>query len=689
MHPLDPIAAALATAALLLLPGWLVLLATGVQRWLDVLLVPAAALTVSLALLAPALIVVLAIGASIWWCVGWVVGCAIVAAAFAWRRRSRLTIVGRTRRVTLVGLLTVGVALGGSLLALWTGGDLRRDQVYHTARVVKLVELDAPTFASASRIEDGGTTTPYAFPLWHGAQAMAVTVGRVDPMLLAWLLPSLLVPLSILTFAGLGRVVLGSTEAGLAAAVAWGLLRIVDYAPDYRYLTSAQWPGMVAATIVVPLICALVFPAVHARSRRARWSALALGAVATLVVIGIHGNYVLFPALLVAGTLAWLVVWDRAVRPRRALELCVVWGGAAAAGVLAMLPVLREHGGRVGDGSVDALVRGSRNADYFERVDGGWSLLLEPLAGPPLTILAIGAAILLVFLAPRSRGAALAAAGLAAVVAVARVPLFTEAILGLGNLTAVTRLWLAVAVPATIAAAAALLFLERSLRHPRTWRILTGVAMLGLGSWFAIRAGGAMLQAARELLVPALLATVTLGLVVGLIHRTGWGGSVSEAPAPASARSVPFGRRELAAAGAVLVLALVTVGFVFDGRYERAVHRDSRLGEAVDSRAQLREVLRPGDVVLADEQDAYVLPAVAPVHVVGDYKWWLERSARTDTVERLQDVRAFFDPATTPAARARILERRDVDAIVVRAERGELAPRDARRTGPWLVARRR
>ena len=389
MRPVDPILVLLACAALLFVPGWLVLLATRARRGLDPMLVPAAALTVTLALLAPSLAIVLWRGATTWWCVGWLVACAIVAGGLAWRRRMPLQSLGSVRRVTIAGLLTVLVAAGGGALALWTGGDLRRDQVYHTARVVKLAELDAPTFASASRIEDGGATTPYAFPLWHGAQAVVVRATGVEPMVLAWLLPALLVPVSILAFAGLARVVVGGSEAGLAAAIAWGLLRIVDYVPDYRFLMTAQWPGMVTAMIVVPLMCAMFVPALYDASVARRRAALAIGAIGTLVVIGLHGNYVLFPALLVAGALAWLLVWDRTLVPRRALVLCAAWGGAAAAGLLALLPVLRAHGSSsVEDGSVDALVMGSRNANYFEQVQGGWALRLEPLASQPLTILA-------------------------------------------------------------------------------------------------------------------------------------------------------------------------------------------------------------------------------------------------------------------------------------------------------------
>jgi hypothetical protein len=688
MDPLDPIVAALATAALLFLPGWLMLLALRAQRGLDPMLVPAAGLAVSLALLAPALGLVLCIGTSIWWCAAWLVACAIVAGVFAWRRRRRLLSLGGARRVTLVGLLTVLVAVGGGALALWNGGDLRRDQIYHTARVVKLVELDAPTFASASRIEGGGVTTPYAFPLWHGAQAVVVRMTGVEPTLLAWLLPSLLVPVSILAFAGLARVVLGSPEAGFAAAIAWGLLRLVDYAPDYRFLATAQWPGMVAAMIVVPLVCALLVPALYERVFARRRAALLLGAIATLVIVGVHGNYVLFPGLLVAGALAWLLVWDRTLDWRRALALCGTWGGAAAIGLLALLPVLREHNGSADEGGVDSLVLGSRNANYFEQVHGGWALLLEPLASRPLTILAFAAATLLVFVATRSRLTALGAAGLAAVIACARVPVIAEAVLGLGNLTAVTRLWLAVTIPTTLALAATLLLLERLLRSPRTLRILTGVGIVAVAGWYVLRASNLTLQTTRELLVSGLLATVTLGLVVGIIVRFGEPGlPPGEVLRYRQGRLVRFDRREAIVAAVVVAGMFVAAGLLLDGRYEHALHRDARLGAAIDHRDELATVLRPGDVVLADEQDAYVLPAALPVYVAGDFKHWLEKSDDTETVDRLDDVRTYFAPDTSDSTRADILRRRHVDALVIRADHRDLAPRDAERIGPWLVAR--
>lgn len=696
-----------ALAALLLLPGWLLLHVVGAACHLDPTLRPAAALTTSLALLAPALLAVLAVGANLWWCVGWLALCGVVLLGLV-HRQVRHAANGFARPTfTTIGGLTLAVALAGGMLAVWTGGDLRRDQTYHTARVLKLVEQDAPTFASGSRIEDGGATTPYAFPLWHGAQAVVVKVTRVDPMLVAWLLPAVLVPLSILAHAALGRVLFGSAGAGLAAAVAWLLARVVDYVPDYRFLTTAQWPGMVAALIVVPLICALVPVALFDPIRRRRIVALALGAIATLVVVGLHANYVLFPALLVSGLLAWSAVWGHGLRVRAAVALCTVWGGAAVAGVLALLPILRDYSRQVGDGSVDAMVRASRNADYFERVGGDWVLRLEPLVGRPLTVVACAIGVALLIVIPRHRAAAFIGAGIAAVFASARIGPLTESVLGLGNLTAVTRLWLALVPPTTIALAGLLLLLARTPAFLRDGGPVRTTLMIGAGAGLGIAAvgwafiaPGPQVQDARGAVVIATWAVAGTGLLVGAVLRL-----LRRMPGATETRSVGTGAtatrvrsaspRAMLSGGLWILVAMLGAANLLDVRYERAQHRDPLLGDAVDHGATLLDSIDVGAVVLADEQDAYVLPAIAPIHVVGDFKYWLERTDATRTTQRLDAVRSFFARESSDAQRADVLGDWDVDAIVVRP--GALAARrwlgsvpkscaaQSATAGPWTL----
>lgn len=703
MQPYDLPVVLLVIAALLFLPGWLVLRAAGVDRLIDPMLQPAAALTTTLALLAPMLALQLTIGLGVWWSVGWLGLCAAGSLVVALRVGRRPAAVGGT--VTAVGALTVLVALGGGLLASWTGGDLRRDQVYHTGRVVKLAELDAPTFASASRLADGGATTPYAFPLLHAAQAAVAVMARVDPMLVAWLLPALLVPTSMLALAGLARVLFGIPSAGLAAVLAWLAMRVLDYVPDYRFLTSAQWPGMVAALVVVPLVCALAPGALHARDAGQRRAALLLGAVGVLVVVGLHANYVLFPALLVLGFLVWSLAWgSEPARWRDVALLCTAWGGAAAAGLAALLPVLRDHAGSAAAGAgVDELVRGSRNAAYFEQLDSLWVLAVEPLVGRPLTIVAFLAAAAMALFVPRLRATAFAAAGLAAVIACARIPPLTEAVLGLGNLTVVTRMWLAAVPPTTIAFTGLLLLVATAPRAASTgapWRrtlVVAGSLGAAVAVAWAFLHPVAQTQPARQLALYAVLAAVALGLMAApVLRRTRSGGTLSM-PARRQ-REIAMPSRAARAAGLVaLLLALVGLGAVLDGRYEQARQRDPFLAAAVRHGPALLEPLPEGAVVLADEQDSYVVPAVAPVHVVADYKYWLERSADTRTVERLEDVRMFLSGTASDAARWRVLERWDVDAVLVRADAREVVawlsdvperciePGDSR--GPWRLFR--
>lgn len=749
------------SAAVLFVPGLLLVLATRVDRALSIWMLPAASLAGSLALLAPALLVTLAVGAPLAWCTAWLGACLLVAAPFVVRRfrgrRERRRIGDGSGVGGVAGVGVVAVALLCGALSLHAGADLRRDQVYHTARTVKLLELDSPTFASVSRFEGSGVSAPYALPLWHGLVAISAQVGGASPTLVFWTLPALLGAVIALALAGLAAMLWRSAGAALLATCVWVATRIVDYIPDYRFLSNIQWPGHVAALVLVPLICACAAAAFDRDPRDGTTRrAVIAGATAVLLVVVLHANYVLYPALLVLGFVLWALIWaprrDRPVLARRAAVMCTAWASTAALGLAAFLQVYRQHeqfgadAGASGTG-VRALVESSRNSGYFERSGDGYVLALDPIMDQPLTIVAVALCGLLAVVAPRERATAFAVGGTLLVLALARLEPLLGPVLSLGSLGTATRLWLALVVPTVLGLTGVLLVVARRLsglrdagqrgraatallaatvgtvllwsgvhplaqevvarelavvsavvlpvvalaacaagatwraRRPRRWMaamwpashgestdppiwaLLTGAALLALSVRRLAR--GATGVEAAVLPVAAAITLVMLAVAAWYVGRV----LATRTWPPAAPRKRQLAGRALVGAAAI---ALVAVGLAAGGdqltrRYAAAVARDPDLAQAMRVLGPQLRTMDAGNVVLADEDISYALPAAAPVYAVGDYKHWLETEAHPLPATRLKAVRRVFGHEADLAGTDAVIERYDPDVLVARA----------------------
>ena len=126
------------------------------------------------------------------------------------RRRRRL----RVPRSTLV----VGVVLGWFL---WhVAGAVVGDGLFHEGRVRKLVELGDLHLRTVGEFRDGGLHPGYAFPLWHGFDALVAWLSGLDPSVVMRHESSLLAPLALAVAYEAGEAVFASRFAGFSVAVA-------------------------------------------------------------------------------------------------------------------------------------------------------------------------------------------------------------------------------------------------------------------------------------------------------------------------------------------------------------------------------------------------------------------------------------------------------------------------------------
>jgi hypothetical protein len=224
------------------------------------------------------------------------------------RRRRRL----RVPRSTLV----VGVVLGWFL---WhVAGAVVGDGLFHEGRVRKLVELGDLHLRTVGEFRDGGLHPGYAFPLWHGFDALVAWLSGLDPSVVMRHESSLLAPLALAVAYEAGEAVFASRFAGFSVAVAQ--VAIFCFGPGHggSWTTLAQ-PGAASRQLLVPAAVALFF------RRELLPTALVFGALAL-----VHPTYAVF--LLIP-------LLPLALRERRAYAAAVV---PVAAALLWLRPLLDE-----------------------------------------------------------------------------------------------------------------------------------------------------------------------------------------------------------------------------------------------------------------------------------------------------------------------------------------------------------
>ena len=185
--------------------------------------------------------------------------------------------------------LAGGVVLGW---LLWhVEGAVVGDGLFHEGRVRKLVDFGDLHLRTVDEFKDGGLHPGYAFPLWHGFDALVAWFSGLDPEIVMRHEASLLAPIALAVAYEAGEAVFHSRRAG--AAVALASLAIFCFGPGHggSWATLSQ-PGSAARQLFVPAAIALFF------RRDLAGTFVVFGALA--LVHPTYAVFLLIPLLMVA-----------------------------------------------------------------------------------------------------------------------------------------------------------------------------------------------------------------------------------------------------------------------------------------------------------------------------------------------------------------------------------------------------
>jgi hypothetical protein len=261
--------------AVVLLPGWLVARAFGQRS-------ASAAVAFGLAAIFAAWAVVFTVHGSISLALGVLAAIGVAALVAGFRRRP---VWGRLRG--RAGVFAGGVVLGA---LLWhVSGIVTGDGLFHLARVRKLVDLGNLHLRTVDEFKDGGLHPGYAFPLWHGLDALVAKVSGLDPGIVIQHEASLLAPIACVVVWEAGVAVFDSAAAGFAVLA--GQLGIYCFAAGHGgSWTLFALPATGAKQLLVPVAIALFFGYVESRA----WVlAVALAAAFGELTL-VHATYALF-----------------------------------------------------------------------------------------------------------------------------------------------------------------------------------------------------------------------------------------------------------------------------------------------------------------------------------------------------------------------------------------------------------
>jgi hypothetical protein len=599
----------------------------------------------------------------------------------------------------------LALAVLGGLVAAFVGFHAWNDSLYHIGQAQKLLALDAPSFTNTLQFKDGSAHPGYLVPAWHEAVALTAFVARVDPVVAAWIMPSVTFAVSVLALGGLGWALVRARHATSVASAAL-LVTTIGMLPSADAIVNGLHPGSIALGVLAPLVLAMLlgalWPGDRAPTERRHEeltprvvtrSSSFLAVVATAGIGMLHVGYLWVLGL---GILGYAVVWAlRSPWPRAVVVRHLQVGGAIAIVAIAVLALLlpglnrleglgrdaaaeleyNESEQYAGENAanLDDLLRGDPDGAFHLRGDylvlaGGLALLgllVIPLAG----------------LAPRWPGGwYLLGAGvlvLAIALTDAIFPRFVELVTldQARRIERVLPLTSALAVGA-LGASAGILALWRRGGAMRAIAVTAGLGLAAAGAVVVDAVPRLAGYGGERIAHPRVLVAVLVALVIALVlvvaSRHARRLQVADWTWPTH---LVDRRSSTLALVLLLVVASPTYGRLGDiaqpGRLDN-LPIDMRTVElrvfAPNVARELRK-LPTGSIVLADPRsdvrEAYLAMALAPVYVVSSVPRHTALTPENRVEERFARAKSFFEPGMSLEERRELLLDERVDAIVV------------------------
>jgi hypothetical protein len=620
----------------LLLPGGLVLRALG---WVaSPALTITASLAVSLTTVAVGLALVFAFGTSI--VLAEFVLLAVVLVALVPAARNEAHAVSSRDDLRALAL-TLGLSVVYSGVVWWAARPARSDGLFHLARVRKLAELDPlATLYTVDEFKDGGLHPGYAFPLWHGVDALIARLAGVDPTQVLLYMPAMLVPLALVLAYAAGSEVFRSPFGGLAFVLAqvgyFGFFRPEQGAGATGRFETLTQPQSASLMLLATAMIALAF----AFMVRGGLLTLLCLAQASFALTAVHVSYTPIVISLLAGFLVARMIMIRGWEPLLtrtgaalgamtvpfALLLAILL--PVIAGGLAFIPSTsyRRH-------------ETQRYGDLVSHV-GDW-ITMNPGAIVRMGTLVVAGLLVvpLVMFASTRLWAALVVGGTLALLAI-------------------------LVIPPAFTAAADLLSLSQARRVPQFFPIPFAVVG-GCILLTRLRAAGALIAAglgvAFLLLFPGQFTYVySAGGAGWVVWVTVGGGLVALAVGAFVRTDGPDPGPWTVGIVMSFLVPLVVAGFM---AYGKPGWRSLLPPEVV---AAVRADVSPGDVVFSDRTTAYELAAYAPVYINDAPTGHVANTVANDLRARRHDARQFFESSDlTDAGRRAILARWKADWVLV------------------------
>ena len=606
-----------AATACLLLPGALLARALRVPSF-------SATLAWSLAALFVAMAVVFVVHASL--TLALVLLGVIAAGALVWRllRASNTVLQARPAAPedgsgasnTVLQASLVAAAGIGFGIALWfitthlAGGD----DLFHLARVRKLLDFGGLSLRSVDEFRDGGLHPGYAFPLWHSFLALVARLAGVDPAQVVLHEASILVPVAFLVAWEAGKEVFRSAWGGVAVLLAQVAMFGLAAGSGGSYSVLAL-PATSSRQLLVPAVIALFFAYVAARS----WPGLATLAVASGGLALVHPTYALFLFIPLAGYVVARLALARTELLEGGLALAAVAVPAAAV-ALWIRPIARETASV--DPSADELQRALQHykgqLDVF--ADGSYRLAPEVLGrAGAVAVLALFAVPLAVFAARRRWGAFVLGGFLAVLVIVLIPSLFTH-FADVVSISQARRAAGFVPFPFAIAGGAAVLARLLSI----------GALPVGLGAGIAFQLaypgdfGYSLTEGGPALATWVALFGGAAAFVLGIFLPRRFTELDNMGPIAA-------------ATAALAILPVALHGFThWDERPTAARTLTPGLVEALRSQVPKKAV------VFSDDSTSYAIAAFAPVYVANALPGHVADTKANHPFRRRADAQAFF-----------------------------------------------